>query len=130
MLNSTLYLRSLSYSPPVCVPISHGAFSKFLCIPYPNIVCYMLHPCRLLWLDVGDNNLVNNFKCPHGLRRGFAASRLLWLRVRIPPVAWRFVSCDCFVLSGRGLCEELPTRPEKFYRVWWGATVIVYTYDD
>jgi hypothetical protein len=90
----------------------------------------MLHPCRLLWLDVGDNNLVNNLKCPRGLRRGFAAARLLGLRVRIPPVALRSVSCDCSVLSDRGLCEGLLTRPEKFYRVWWDATVIVYTYND
>jgi hypothetical protein len=29
-----------------------------------------------------------------------------------------FVSCDCCVLSGRGLCDELITRPEKSYRLW------------
>jgi hypothetical protein len=29
-----------------------------------------------------------------------------------------FVCCECFVLSGRGLCEELITRPEEFYRLW------------
>jgi hypothetical protein len=23
------------------------------------------------------------------------------------------------VLSGRGLCDELITRPEKSYRLWW-----------
>ena len=27
-----------------------------------------------------------------------------------------FVSCECCVLSGRGLCEGLITRPEEFYR--------------
>jgi hypothetical protein len=27
------------------------------------------------------------------------------------------VSCKCCVLSGRGLCVGLITRPEKFYRV-------------
>jgi len=25
------------------------------------------------------------------------------------------LSCDCCVLSGRGLCDELITRPEEFY---------------
>jgi hypothetical protein len=25
--------------------------------------------------------------------------------------------CECCVLSGRGLCEELITRPEEFYRL-------------
>jgi hypothetical protein len=29
-----------------------------------------------------------------------------------------FVSCECCVLSGRGLCDELITRPEESYRMW------------
>jgi len=29
-----------------------------------------------------------------------------------------FVSCECCVLSGRGLCDELITRPEDSYRLW------------
>ena len=29
-----------------------------------------------------------------------------------------FVCCECFVLSGRGLCDELITRPEESYRLW------------
>jgi hypothetical protein len=29
-----------------------------------------------------------------------------------------FVSCTVFVLSGRGLCVRLITRPEKSYRLW------------
>jgi hypothetical protein len=28
------------------------------------------------------------------------------------------VRCDCCVLSGRGLCDELITRPEESYRQW------------
>ena len=34
---------------------------------------------------------------------------------RIPPRAWIFVCCECRVLSGRGLCDELITRPEESY---------------
>ena len=41
------------------------------------------------------------------------AARLLGLRVRIPPGAWKFVSCDCCVLSGSGLCVETITRPDE-----------------
>ena len=26
-----------------------------------------------------------------------------------------FVCCECYVLSGRGLCDELLTRPEESY---------------
>jgi hypothetical protein len=29
-----------------------------------------------------------------------------------------FVCCECCVLSGRGLCDDLITRPEKSYRLW------------
>jgi len=28
-----------------------------------------------------------------------------------------FVCCECCVLSGRGLCDELITRPEESYRL-------------
>ena len=29
-----------------------------------------------------------------------------------------FVCCECCVLLGRGLCDELITRPEESYRLW------------
>jgi len=29
-----------------------------------------------------------------------------------------FVCCECCVLSGRDLCDELNTRPEESYRMW------------
>jgi hypothetical protein len=29
-----------------------------------------------------------------------------------------FVCCQCCVLSGRGLCDELIIRPEESYRLW------------
>jgi len=51
-----------------------------------------------------------------GQGRRSAAARLLGLRVRIPPVEWMFVCCECCVLSGRGLCDRLITRPEESYR--------------
>jgi len=28
------------------------------------------------------------------------------------------VCCECCVLSGTGLCDELTTRPEESYRLW------------
>ena len=54
---------------------------------------------------------------PRGLRCRSAAARLLRSWVRIPPGAWMFVCCDCCVMSGRGLCDELITRPEESYRL-------------
>ena len=46
-----------------------------------------------------------------------AAARLLRLCIRIPPGAWMFVCSECCVLSGRGLCDELISRPEEAYRM-------------
>jgi hypothetical protein len=34
-----------------------------------------------------------------------------------PTGAWIFVCCECRVLSGRGLCDELIARPEESYRL-------------
>ena len=61
---------------------------------------------------------ISQSQWPHDLRRRSAAARLLRSWVRIPPGAWMFVCCECCVLSGRGLCDELITRPEEFYRLW------------
>ena len=43
----------------------------------------------------------------------YADFRLLRLWVRIPPESWMFFYCEWCVLSGRGLCDELITRPEE-----------------
>ena len=51
----------------------------------------------------------------HTQRRSTA--RLLRSWVRVPPGAWIFVCCECRVLSGRGLCDELITSPEESYRL-------------
>jgi len=34
------------------------------------------------------------------------------------PTGGMDVCCECCVLSGRGLCDELITRPEESYRLW------------
>ena len=60
--------------------------------------------CRSQWLG--------------GLTRRSVAARLLRLWVRIPRGATIFVCCECCVLSGRGLCDELIPRPEESYRLW------------
>ena len=76
-----------------------------------------------LWIDVSVilltvRNRLSWSQRPRGLRRRSAAVRLLRSWVRIPPGARMFVCCECCVLSGRGLCDELITRPEESYRLW------------
>ena len=55
---------------------------------------------------------------PRGLRRRSTTVHLMGSWVRIPPGAWTFVCCECCVLLGRGLCDELAPRPGKSYRLW------------
>ena len=50
----------------------------------------------------------------YGQRRRSAVARLPRSWVRIPTGGMDV----CCVLSGRGLCDELITRPEEFYRLW------------
>ena len=80
-------------------------------IQYTKIFNFTYNLFRILWPMCRS-------QWPRGLRRRSAAARLLRLWVRIPPGAWMFVCCECCVLSGRGLCDELITRPEKSYRLW------------
>ena len=75
------------------------SFKCKLCIKF-----YIYKSCRSQW--------------PRGLRRRSAAARLLRSWVWMPLGAWMFVCCECCVLSGRGLCDELITRPEESYRLW------------
>jgi len=54
---------------------------------------------------------------PVAARSKTAAARLLISWVRIPPGAWVSVCCECRVLSGRGLCDELITLAQESYRL-------------
>ena len=68
---------------------------------------------------LGCKVLLCRSQWPRGLRRRYAAARLLRLWVRFPPAASMFIFCECCVCcQGRGLCDELITRPEESYRLW------------
>jgi hypothetical protein len=64
-----------------------------------------LHACRLS-------------QWPHSLRHKSTAAHLLRLWVRITPGAWMFFCCEFCLLSGRGQCDEMITRPQESYRLW------------
>ena len=88
------------------VQIAGQLFSLFIHFLWNSGIFYTgdIHSSRSQW--------------PRGLRRRSAAARLLRLWVRIPPGARMSVGCECCVLSGRGLCDVLITRPEESYRLW------------
>ena len=73
---------------------------------------------RKLLKNISGKDSYRRSQWPRGLRRRSAAARLLRSWVRIPLWAWMFVCCECYVLSGRALCDELITRPEESYRLW------------
>ena len=100
ILYITIIYNSFVYSVPMS---SRWPFELKTCCPIENIT-YNSCICRSQW--------------PRGLRRRSAAAHLLRSWVRIPPGAWIFVCCECSVLSGRGLCDELIIRPEESYRLW------------
>ena len=63
------------------------------------------------------NIVARRSEWPCGLRRRSAAARLLRLWVRIPPGAWMsIVSAVCCQVE---VCDELITRPEESYRLWY-----------
>jgi len=86
-----------------------------------------LSPCVALRMYCIDESIhmSSRFQWPYGLRRRCAAARLLGLRFRILPWVWMFVSCECCVLSSRGLCDGLIICPEESYRMWCVLSVIV-----
>ena len=65
-----------------------------------------------------ESSIISRSQWPRGLRCRSAAARLLRSWVRIPPGAWIYVCSECCVLSGKGVCDELITRPEESYRLW------------
>ena len=71
----------------------------------------------------GAANPLRRSQRSRDLRRGSAAARLLVFRVRIPPRAWKPVSCEYCVLSGRRHCDEFVTRPEVLRRCVWSRNI-------
>jgi hypothetical protein len=61
------------------------------------------------WLEVNRH--------PEGPATGQHDQECVNVKMAVPE-AWMFVCCECYVLSGRGLCDELITRPEEFFRMW------------
>jgi len=70
---------------------------------YEDIIKLLFKMCRSRW--------------PRGQSCGSAAACLLGLWVRVPPGPWMSVSCECCLLSGKGLCVWLIIRTGESYRV-------------
>jgi hypothetical protein len=104
-------------------PLLYGTRYGVSITPVYDITYRIFH--EYLESTVDRFRMYGRSKCPRGLRRGSAAAYLLGLRVRMPPVTFMSVSCDCCVSSGRGLCVGPITRPEGSYRVSCVLSVIM-----
>jgi len=88
--------------------------TSLVTINYPHAVVTQL--CRRIG-NICFYYINCRFKCSLSLRRRSASARLLKFWVRIPPEAWMSVCCEWCVLSERGLCDELITHPDEYYRL-------------
>ena len=110
--------RSITIFSRVLVVIFQTTFFLIFTALQPSYLTFSLFPYPTILLRLYQWSL--------GLRRKSAVARLLRFWVRIPPGAWISVCCECCVLSGRGLCEELITRPGELFLLWW---VVMYGFE-
>jgi hypothetical protein len=96
------FISAVSSLPSLCIiVVQFSHLCKSLC----TTICYTVSTmCRSQW--------------PRGLRRRSAAARLLGLRVRIPPGHGYLSFVSVGMLSGRGVCVGLVTRPQGPYWLW------------
>ena len=91
------------------------------CIPLKNRVIfvglsdsYTLQEISAKWSNLGDEKYIPiRSQWPRCLRRSSAAACLLRSWVRFPPGPLMSVCCECCVLLGRALYDELLTRLEE-----------------
>jgi len=114
LIGYQLYIQEHQHQSTECVLCDpHDKVRSFPC-PYLNFWFFSWIVGLFLWFCKYWNC---RSQWPLGLWLRPAAARLLRFWVRIPPKARNSVCCECCVLSGRGLCEELISRPEDSYRL-------------
>jgi hypothetical protein len=118
-------------------PAPLSLFSLSVCIPcYLTIhravlnqaVSLLLTAIRklILWIRRSANfrrfqtkfDMPGNFNCRSQWPRVLQPVACWDCRFQSRPGPWKSVPCEICVLSGRGLCDGLITRPEESYRVW------------
>jgi hypothetical protein len=130
-VSSSLY--SLHHSPVTLVPLrtkyapQHSVLERCLpmCLPQCERPTFthvqktdkVIFLYSLVSILLNSKLEDNRSQWPCGLRRRSAAARPLRLWFRIPPGPG-CLSVVSVVLSGRGLCVGLITRPQESYRVW------------
>jgi hypothetical protein len=103
---------------------THQCHVKFICLRFGATVISSSHKFKWFCLKAYYYTWYIQKAVASGLRRRPAAARLLGLWVRIALSEWMFISCECCVLSGRGLCVGLITPPGESPSVYVSLNVI------
>ena len=96
------------------------------------VACHLLHApatcfgrktaARYTWVTQGNNlqepTYVVSFLVAERYKAWVCGRSLAGIVGSNPTGSMEFCLCECCVWSGRGLCDELITRPEESYRVW------------
>ena len=108
-------IRHMIISSKLWLGLKFLSFFRHYEYNYITQICILYLTVRATCLMSFNNANGLSSAGPSG--RKSAAACLLRSWVRIPPGAWVFVCCEYCVLSGRGLCDKLITRPEESYRL-------------
>ena len=111
----------IQYCMCVCVCV---CVYTYVCICIYIYICVCV--CMYIYFSTNHSVYCCRSQWPRGLIRGSAAAPLLKLWVRIPPGVWKFVCCECCVLSDTDLCDGLITPPEESYRLWCFFILVWY----
>jgi hypothetical protein len=131
--HSVLFNRFVAVSVPspyARVFFSHLTFPSFTCVwQITRLHCILFYyfVVRLLFIYVYYIGLLP--ASPLTSKHYYLHGRSQWPRSLRPLAYWdcgleshrghgMSVSCECCVLSGRGLCDGLITCPGESYRVW------------
>jgi hypothetical protein len=96
-----------------------------------DIQSFKTRKCMLTWRHIFNFSTLklffswsvyNRSRWPRGLKRECTANFLLGLWLLIPPRSSMSVSCECCMLSGRGLCDWPITRRGVLLRVTWNLS--------
>ena len=103
-----------------------------LCISPRSHTCYMPNPTYSYRIDHPNNVwwAVQNIKpIPMAARYkasdcGRSPAEIVGSNLTGGVELWVYC-CECCVLSGRGLCDELIIRPEETYRLWYVVVRVI-----
>jgi hypothetical protein len=118
VLDSTSQRTQWDYIKNTSWQILWKAITAVYCRNHMEHIKTLCTECRVKPGYKYSNHWAGRSQWPRGLRHRSMVACLLRLWVWIPLEALLFVCCECCVLSGRGLCDELITRPEESYRLW------------